>query len=110
MVGLTDEATEEPAAGHAHRLTKTKSYGLHLYIFFVILLQKLISILTRILTNSCSILDSSSKSSCRDFSSSELNELRRRARNRLSTIKFPMTRAGKKMAKHVSDPCRDKKG
>jgi hypothetical protein len=40
-----------------------------------------------------------------DFSSSELKLLRSKAKKRLRTMKFPITRAGRKIAKHVSGPC-----
>ena len=40
-----------------------------------------------------------------DFSSSQLKLLSSKAKNKLSTRKLPMTRAGRKTAKHVSGPC-----
>lgn len=39
-----------------------------------------------------------------DFSSSELKLFKSKARKRLRTMKLPMTRAGKNIAKHVPGP------
>jgi len=46
----------------------------------------------------------SSLTSFFDFSSSELKLLSSKAKKRLRTMKLPITRAGRKIAKHVSGP------
>lgn len=40
-----------------------------------------------------------------DLSSSELKLLSNNAKNKFRTMKFPMTRVGRNMAKHVEAPC-----
>ena len=60
--------------------------------------------MVRIFFNPSTSFESSLISSLRDLSSSQLKLLSSKAKKRLSTRKLPMTRAGRKMEKQISDP------